>query len=208
MGKTLKGIESMTRSADEIILAHLVGKHKKEFQSECEKEKRNSMHKIELRTIIVIETCTLIEALANLYLALKCDAELFTSLENVRLLEKWCSIPRVFNPKYKLDKNTVLYMNLNNLIQRRNLIVHYKPAIVKSGVTIHKGKFPKKSNNEDKLILAFTQLPIQLLDNLKKYDDCMSVETAQVRGIINGPIFIRQIIRKHDKTKQERSPAK
>ncbi len=198
MGKKFKGIESMTRSADEIILAHLVGKHKKEFQSVCKEEKRNTMRKIELKTIIEIETCTLVEALANLYLALKCDAGLFASLENVRLLEKWCSMPRLFNPEYKLDKSTVLYRNLDDLIQRRNLIVHYKPAIVKSGVTIHKGKFPKKQNNEDKLILAFTQLPIQLLDNLKKYDNCMSVETAQVREIINGPISIRQVIKKHD----------
>ncbi len=187
----------MTRSADELILARLVGKHKKEFQSECEKEKRNSMRKIELKTIIEIETCTLVEALANLYLALKCDSGLFASLENVRLLEKWCSIPRLLNPKYKLDKSTVLYRNLDDLIKRRNLIVHYKPAIVKSGVTIHEGKFPKKQNNEDKLILAFTQLPIQLLDNLGKYDNCMSVSTAQVREIINGPISIRQVIKKH-----------
>ena len=191
-------MESMTRSADELILARLVGKHKKEFQSVCKEEKRNSIRKIELKTIIEIETCTLVEALVNLYLALKCDAGLFASLENVRLLEKWCSIPRLFNPKYKLDKSSVLYENLYELIRRRNLIVHYKPAIIKSGVTIHKGRFPKKSNDEDKLTLAFTQLPIRLLENLKKYDNYMTVETAQVREIINGPISIRQVIKKHD----------
>ena len=195
MGKILKGEEHMARSADEIILAELVGKHKKEFQSECEKEEKNSMRKIELRTIIVIETCTLIEALANLYLALKCDAGLFASLENVSLLEKWCSIPRLFNPKYKLDKSRVLYENLKELIRKRNSIIHYKPTIVKSGVTIHKGKFPKKSNDEDKLTLTFTQLPIRLLENLKKHDNCMSMETSQVREIINGPISIRQVIK-------------
>jgi hypothetical protein len=126
------------------------------------------------------------------------DAGLFASLENVPLLEKWCSMPRLFNPKYKFDKSSVLYENLYELIRRRNLIVHYKPAIIKSGVTIHKGKFPKKSNDEDKLTLAFTQLPIRLLENLKKYDNCMNVETAQVREIINGPISIRQVIKKHD----------
>ncbi len=189
----------MKRSADEIILAKLVGKHKNEFQSECEKEKRNSMRKIELRTSIVIETCTLVEALANLYLAYKCDARLFASLENVRLLEKWCSIPRLFNPKYELDKSTVLYRNLDDLIKRRNLIVHYKPAIVKSGVTIHKGKFPKKQNNEDKLILAFTQLPIQLLDNLGKYDNCMSMEAFPIINEINGQISVLKVAKKHAK---------
>lgn len=198
MGKKFKWMESMTRSADELILARLVGKHKKEFQSVCKEEKRNSIRKIELKTIIEIETCTLVEALVNLYLALKCDAGLFASLENVRLLEKWCSIPRLFNPKYKLDKSSVLYENLYELIRRRNLIVHYKPAIIKSGVTIHKGRFPKKSNDEDKLTLAFTQLPIRLLENLKKYDNYMTVETAQIREIINGPISIRQVIKKHD----------
>ncbi len=195
MGKKLIGGTLVERSADEMMLALLVGKHKKEFQSECDKEE-DSMCKKGLRIIIVIETCTLIEALANLYLAFKCDAGLFASLENVSLLEKWCSIPRLFNPKYKLGKSTVLYGNMKTLIQRRNLIIHYKPAIVKNGVTVHKGKLPKKQDNEDKLILAFTQLPIQLLDNLNKFDDCMKCDTAILRDMINGPRSIRQAIKK------------
>jgi len=186
MGKKLKGVTSMKRSADETLLARIIGKHKKEFESESKKNEINSiMRTMELKTIIPIEACTLVEALANLYLSLKCDAGLFGSLEKVSLLEKWYSIPRLFNSKYKLVKSSVLYRNLRELIRTRNSIIHHKPVIVKNGVVVHKGNYPKKPNNEYELIIAFTQIPIKLLENLEKYDDCMSLDIHTIRVAIN-----------------------
>ncbi len=178
----------MERSADEIILASLLGKHKKEYQKIYkETHGRSTLEVHELRTLLIIESCTLIEGLANLYLSLKCDAELFSTLEKATVIEKWTTIPALLIEGYHLDKSRSTYKHLVELVKLRNSIIHPKPIVIVGGILKHKGAHSKRSNNEHKAILSYVRLPIRLVENLIKYDkETMRFQVESIKRLING----------------------
>ena len=120
--------------------------------------------------IITILVCDLLEALANYYISIKTDSNEFKSLERKKDIEKWTTIPRLFNHKYDLPKSGQTYQDLSTLIERRNAFTHPKPLVKKDDVKVHEGNISKGPENQHKFILRSTALPIALLKNLWEYD--------------------------------------
>ena len=132
------------------------------------------------RLKIYLLSATCVEALANYYLSLKTDAELFAIFEKVSPVEKWVTVPRLLIPTYRFPKSGSLYLILKKLIKIRNEIIHHKPLIAVDKKIIHKGKITKKEDDisEHKFTLACVSLPLKLAKYLAKYDETEDMDTV------------------------------
>jgi hypothetical protein len=52
------------------------------------------------RIVVVLLSCSFIEARINFYISLKCKPEQFEILERASLLDKWTAVPSLFAPEY------------------------------------------------------------------------------------------------------------
>lgn len=121
--------------------------------------------------VVVLLSANSIEALANFYLSLKTDTEQFRLLERARIVDKWVTIPTLFEPRYKLSKNSKLYTDLVKLVKTRNALTHHKPRIVINQTPIHKGKLFDLSGDQAQFISDCASLPSRLVKHLDKYDE-------------------------------------
>ncbi len=122
-----------------------------------------------------------------MYLSLKCDAEIFSTLEKATVIEKWTTIPALLIEGYHLDKSRSTYKHLVELVKLRNSIIHPKPEVIVDGILKHKGVYPKRSSNEHKAILSYVRLPIRLVENLSKYDkETMKYQVEFIKRLIKG----------------------
>jgi hypothetical protein len=118
---------------------------------------------------------SLVEALANWYLAMKCDVELFAGLERWSVMRKWALAPRFWLPEYSLPKDGELSKDLHWLIARRNRIAHPKADIETGGRPVHKGNYPEVSDTEHDHVVACGALPRRLVTHLQKFDSASYV---------------------------------
>jgi hypothetical protein len=120
--------------------------------------------------VIVLLTNSLIEALANTYLAAKCGEEQFEALERISTLEKWVVIPGLFVKEYEFPKGEGLYCELKHLLGLRTSFVHPKPRVDVNGQTVHQGNLAKgvsvSALTPDKCV----SLPVRLVEHLCLYD--------------------------------------
>jgi hypothetical protein len=120
--------------------------------------------------VIVLLTNSLIEALANTYLAVKCSEEQFEALERMSTLEKWVVIPGLFVKEYEFPTGEMLYCELRHLLGLRTSFVHAKPRVVVNGQTLHPGNLAKGVSisvlTPDKCV----SLPVRLVEHLCLYD--------------------------------------
>lgn len=124
----------------------------------------------EARLNIYLNSASLIEAAANLYLSLKTDSDLFEVFSNMNIVQKWCVAPKLLIGQYKFNKKGQLYKDLLNLKQIRNAIVHLKPETYFDGKRIHKGKNPKAIFGNHDFCVRAANLPFKLIENLLEYD--------------------------------------
>lgn len=123
-------------------------------------------------TIVLLATA-LCEAAINSVLALGLSEnktpELFALLERSELREKWRSGPKTFLPAYHLHPGDALSHSLNELVKRRNSLVHYKPHIQLDGETSIRGsKFERISFQDGtEWIERFFSLPYDLTDHFR-----------------------------------------
>lgn len=110
------------------------------------------------------------EALANFYLALRSNEEVFKLLEYASVIDKWTVVPCLFIPGYKLPKSEQIYNDLNLLVKMRNAFTHVKPKVVHDGRIIHKGNFPNHLPDDYQFTMNCVSLPLRLLKNLRKFD--------------------------------------
>ena len=123
----------------------------------------------ELRIPIILVTACLVEALANVYLALKLKKGFDKKLEyETPTVKKWCSIPAKFLPGYTLPAD--IQADIESLFQRRNGLAHLKEEIEVDGTIIHKGNLPDSSASEDATLARWISLPLELIFNLQKFD--------------------------------------
>jgi len=126
---------------------------------------------IERYRISVIVLCSaLIECSINFYLSTKCDAAKFEKLEGKGLLKKWAEFLKQFLPAYELPSSSKLTEDLSELIERRNVIVHPKPAMSIDGDNRHQGNHPPVALDENDFICRCASLPARLIYNLLKFD--------------------------------------
>ena len=141
------------------------------FNSEIEATNSDiTVQKAQLHIVIILLANSMIEALANFYLANKCDEEQFAALERLSTLEKLVVVPKLFLKEYEFPKNGKLYSELKALLALRTSVVHAKPRIIVNGQTIHKGNLAKKvltsTVSPDKCV----SLPVRLVEHLCLYD--------------------------------------
>lgn len=122
---------------------------------------------------IVLLANALCEAAINSVLAIGLSQnetpELFALLERSELREKWRSGPKTFLPAYHLHPGDALSHSLNELVKRRNALVHYKPHIRLEGKTSIRGsKFERISFQDGtRWIERFFSLPYDLADHFR-----------------------------------------
>jgi hypothetical protein len=142
---------------------------------------------------VSILATTLLEALINLYLSIKCveskKQEIFGMIESADIKRKWQSAPIVFLDGYELLFNSSPGQELKELIDIRNAFIHYKPTVIDtgngqeiSGVNVDKEHIRKYAEKLRK-IKAFLGLPKQLLAHLHRYG-----ENAQLVGLLGDSI--------------------
>jgi hypothetical protein len=129
----------------------------------------------EARIPVLLLAHSLVEALANWYLAMKCDEQLFAGLERWGVMRKWEVAPRFWSPGYSLPKDGELYRDLGWLIARRNRITHPKAEIEIGGKPVHNGNYPEVSDAEHKFVVACGTLPRRLVAHLQTFDSASYV---------------------------------
>jgi hypothetical protein len=122
------------------------------------------------RISVVVLCAVLAEYSINFYLSAKCEAAKFAELEGRSLFKKWTELPKQFLPAYKLPPNSELAGDLLRLIDRRNSIVHPKPAMSIDGDNRHAGNHPPVALDENDFICKCASVPFRLVDNLLKFD--------------------------------------
>ena len=144
---------------------------------------------------VTILATTLLEALINLYLSIKCikteRKDLFKMIESVDLKKKWKSAPVIFLERYDLSFSSSPGQELKELIEIRNTFIHYNPKVIDrenskgiSGVTIEKPRIQKYSEKVRK-IKVFLALPKHLLPHLYGHG-----ETAKLISLLSDSIAL------------------
>lgn len=111
-----------------------------------------------------------VEALANLYLALKTTADQFAVLQRATFIEKWTVVPSLFLPRYVIRKDSVLYQDLKRLHSGRNALAHLKEEVTSEGVVIHRPSVPERTSDEHVFIGRCATLPSRLVEHLGTFD--------------------------------------
>jgi hypothetical protein len=145
----------------------------------------------ELRLKVIILAATYVEALANLYLSIKLDAEQFAAVDRLEFVAKWTSIPSLFLPGYALPKGGAIFGDLKTLVNQRNAVVHIKPKITNSGNVIQEGNLPKKIQIHSQ-IKRWDRLPDALVENLGKYDNSPEYGKFKVLSSIDDYAAVRR----------------
>jgi hypothetical protein len=145
----------------------------------------------ELRLKVIILAATYVEALANLYLSIKLDAEQFAAVDRLELVAKWRSIPSLLLPGYSLPKGGAILGDLKKLVSQRNAVAHMKPRITKSGDVIQEGNLPKKIRIHSQ-IERWDRLPDTLVENLGKYDGSPEYGKFKVLSSIDDYAAVRR----------------
>jgi hypothetical protein len=122
---------------------------------------------------IVLLAHALCEAAINSILAVGLSknetSELFPLLERSELREKWRPGPTTYLPTYHLHPGDALSHSLNELVKRRNALVHYKPHIQLDGKTSIRGSKYERIPLQDgtRWIERFFSLPCDLADHFR-----------------------------------------
>jgi hypothetical protein len=128
------------------------------------------------RAIVIVLGAGCVEALANLYLAMKTTPEQFEVLERATPIEKWVILPALFVKDYAFAKDSELFQDLRRLFKHRDAWMHLKEEVTQDGKTIHKGKLPERADDEDKFIRRCASLPERLVQHVTRYDLTADVE--------------------------------
>ena len=121
------------------------------------------------RISVIILSAILVEYSINFYLSTKYDAKTFKGSERKKTLsEKWAKVPKQFLPAYELPPK--LAEDLSKLIERRNMIVHPKPAMSIDGDNRHQGNHPPVTLDENDFICRCAGLSLRLVENLLQFD--------------------------------------
>lgn len=168
---------SMGFSGYHMLLGSTLNQHAKEYQKYYALSHKRHGDMVEMmdsieerRIVLAILTASLLEAVANVYLALKLNPSQFAIFEMCSVIDKWVVIPSLILPNFSFPKGGDLHESLTTLIRRRNWIAHMKPQVECNGKRVHKGNCPKTSKSDHQLILGWLALPVRLIDNLAKYD--------------------------------------
>jgi len=128
-----------------------------EISDKPEAEKQFYDSTIEQYRISVIVLCSvLVECSINFYLSTKYDTAALKKFEKERksLFKKWAEVPKRFLPAYELPPNSKLTEDLQKLIDRRNVIVHPKPAMSIDRDNRHQGNHPPVALDENDFICS------------------------------------------------------
>jgi hypothetical protein len=96
--------------------------------------------------------------------------ELFTILEDARVVEKWQIGIKSFWPSYALRRGCALEESLVKLNRERNGLVHHKIELVQDGATLMKGSSVLRQPFQDQLvwIARFFSLPFDLVEHARR----------------------------------------
>jgi len=145
------------------------------FTEEIEEDETLGLIRLQYRlkqkftTTILLAACC-VEALGNLFLAIKTTPDQFASLERASFIEKWTVIPSQFLPEYTLPQDGQLYGDLRRLQIYRNAIAHLKEEVIRGKTVVHSGSLPKTASDEHVFISRCRTLPIRLVKHLIKFD--------------------------------------
>lgn len=126
-----------------------------------------------LYVTVAVLSNALCEAAINAILALGLTEhgtpEVFGLLERSELREKWRFGPKAFLPSYHLNPGQALCQSLNELVKRRNVLVHYKTHVKLNGETVVQGSKFERQSFQDGLrwIERFFSLPYDLVDHFR-----------------------------------------
>ena len=149
----------------------------------------------QFHVVIVLLTNSIIEGIANYYLASKCENDQFELLERSSTLDKLVTVPKLFLKEYKFQKNEALFCELKELLNLRTSMVHPKPRIFENGKLVHKGNLPFSLLNcaaakPDKCL----SIPVRLVEHLcsqdpEAFDLCKEFYFAdEMRGKITAKV--------------------
>jgi hypothetical protein len=134
---------------------------------------------------LVILAAVVCEGVINAYLSLTLPAADFVQVEQGSLQTKWTTAIRDLLPDYSVPED--LQKDLQDLVTRRNSIVHSKPTVHSGKTTIHEGTVKQWENIDDALIERIYHLTPRLLVNLEKFDEAHHKETPfRVLMLITG----------------------
>lgn len=136
----------------------------------------------ERRAVLTLLIAGYIEAIANVYLSFRCDAEKFKEVERLPLLRKWESVPAAFVPGYRLDPASAIYRELGALIECRNGIVHMRPKFEVDGVACHPGNTQALETISHELVMKWITLPERLIEHVKNFDKTDDAQQLHFRS--------------------------
>lgn len=128
---------------------------------------------------VVVLAASCVEALGNLYLALKTTPEQFKTLERTNLIDKWVVLPSLFLPGYIFPKGEQLYCDLRQLCKQRDSLMHLKEEITQGEEVVHKGNLPEAAGDEHAFLGRCAILPIKLVQHLANYDSTETIRHMQ-----------------------------
>lgn len=118
--------------------------------------------------ILMAASC--VEAVANLYLAMKTTPEQFAILDRVDFVGKWTVAPSFLVQNYTFPKGGQLYQDLNRLHQQRNRLAHLKEEVTVGKEVVHKGFHPINHGDDDAFLKRLRTLPVRLVTHLASFD--------------------------------------
>ena len=121
------------------------------------------------RVVALLLAASSVEAVANLYLRFKVNAEQLSFLERATFIEKWTVVPSLFIP-YTFPKDSELYQDLKRLHTRRNSLAHLKEEVSLGGQAAHPGSMPDYAGDEHIFVARCGTLPARLVSHVGSFD--------------------------------------
>jgi hypothetical protein len=143
-------------------------------------------------TATLLSLC-LSEALINSVLAVglvtSARESEFADVEGMDVRTKWISGPNTFAPSYSLPKGTALAETLDQLVRRRNTLVHHKISVFRDGTKVLGGSEWNAYTYRDlvRWTERFFSLPYDLVDNALRCSEISAFGLILDRGPINRP---------------------
>jgi hypothetical protein len=143
-------------------------------------------------TATLLSIC-LCEALVNSLLAVgltssgrECE---FTEAEAMDIRHKWTAGPKRFAGSYSLEKGAALAETLDQLVRRRNTLVHHKVAVFRDGVPLLNGSAWKAYGYRDlvRWTERFFSLPYDLVEHALSCTEISTFGLILDRGPIPKP---------------------
>lgn len=124
---------------------------------------------------VVLLNAALCEATINTILSLQFSPAMWASVDRLRTVKKWTTIPQRIWPGCEIPASDALHKELTALFDCRNAIMHPMPEVHRDAGESQPGNVKHWRTLDDKLVTGSHDLVLRLLKHLAKFDYSMKL---------------------------------